>query len=54
MGERTLKGYTLLIQDHKKIAETFNNNFNNAVKTLNLQCNPEHLNVSDENDPIYY
>ena len=24
-----------------------------AVKSLNLHCNPEHLNdVSDENDPI--
>ena len=22
------------------------------MKSLNLQCDPEHLNVSDENDPI--
>ena len=36
-----------------KIAETFNNYFSNAVKSLNLQCDTEHLNdVSDENDPI--
>ena len=41
------------LSDDKKLAETFNNYFNNAVKSLNLQCNPEHLNdVSDENDPI--
>ena len=38
--------------DDKEIAETFNNYVNNAVKSLNLQCDPEHLNdVSDENDP---
>ena len=40
------------LSDDKDIAETFNNHFNNAVKSLNLQCDPEHLNVSDENDPI--
>ena len=41
------------LSDDKELAETFNNYFNNAVKSLNLQCNPEHLNdVSDENDPI--
>ena len=41
------------MSDHKEIAETFNDCFNNAVESLNLQCNPEHLNdVSDENDPI--
>ena len=39
--------------DDKEIAETFNNYFNNAVKSLNLQCDPEHLtDISDENDPI--
>ena len=39
--------------DDKKTAGTFNNYFNNAVKSLNLQCDPEHLNdVFDENDPI--
>ena len=39
--------------DDKEIAETFNNYFNNAVKFLNLQCDPENLNdFSDENDPI--
>ena len=51
----------------KEIAETFNNYFNNAVKSLNLHCDPEHSScseshckfrdftisdVSDENDPI--
>ena len=37
----------------KKLLKLFNNYFNNAVKSLNLQCDPEHLNsVSDENDPI--
>ena len=41
------------LSDDKELAETFSNYFNNAVKSLNLQCNPEHLNdVSDENDPI--
>ena len=41
------------LSDDKELAETFNNYFNNAVKSLNLQGNPEHLNdVSDENDPI--
>ena len=39
--------------DDKEIAETFSNYFNNALKSLNLQCDLEHLNdVSDENDPI--
>ena len=38
--------------DDKEIAETFNNYFHNAVKSLNLQYDPEHLNnVFDENDP---
>ena len=41
------------LSDDKEIAETFNNCFNNAVKSLKLQCDPEHLSdVSDENDPI--
>ena len=41
------------LPDDKKTAGTFNNYFNNAVKSLNLQCDPEHLNdVFDENDPI--
>ena len=40
------------LSNDKQIAETFNNYFNNAVKSLNLQCDPEHLNVSDENHPI--
>ena len=41
------------MSDDKEIAETYNNYFNNAVKSLNLQCDPEHLDdVSDENDPI--
>ena len=41
------------MSDDKEIAETFNNYFNNSVKSLNLQCDPEHLSdVSDENGPI--
>ena len=40
------------LSDQKEIAETFNNCFNSALKSLNLQCDPEHLNVSDENDPF--
>ena len=41
------------LSDDKEIAETFNNYFNNAVKSLNLQCSQEHLNdVSNENDPF--
>ena len=41
------------LSDDNEIAETFNNYFNNAMKSLNLQCDPEHLNnVSDEDDPI--
>ena len=41
------------LSDDREIAETFNNYFNNAVKLLNLQSDPKHLNdVSDENNPI--
>ena len=41
------------LSDDKEIAETFDNYFNNAVKSLNLQCSQEHLNdVSNENDPF--
>ena len=41
------------LSDDKEIPETSNNCFNNEVESLNLQCNPEHLNdVSDENNPI--
>ena len=41
------------LSDDRKIAETYNNYFNNAVKFLNLQYDPEHLNdVCDENIPI--
>ena len=41
------------LSDDRKIAETYNNYFNNAVKFLNLQYDPEHLNdVCDENTPI--
>ena len=41
------------LSDDKEIAETFDNYFNNAVKSLNLQCSKEHLNdVSNENDPF--
>ena len=41
------------LSDDRKIAETYNNYFNNAVKSLNLQYDPEHLNdVCDENNPI--
>ena len=41
------------LPDDKETAGTFNNYFNNVVKSLNLQCDPEHLNdVFDENDPI--
>ena len=37
----------------KEIAEAFNNYYSNAVKSLNLQCDSEHLSdVSDETDPI--
>ena len=39
--------------DGKKIAETLKLYFNNVVKSLNLQCDPEQLNdVSDANDAI--
>ena len=41
------------LSDDRKTAETYNNYFNNAVKFLNLQYDPEHLNdVCDENIPI--
>ena len=41
------------LSDSKEIAETFDNYFNNAVKSLNLQCDPEHLNdVSHKKYPI--
>ena len=41
------------LSDDRKITETYNNYFNNAVKFLNLQYDPEHLNdVCDENIPI--
>ena len=41
------------LSDDIEIAETFNNHFNNVVKSLNLQCDSEHLNdVADENGPI--
>ena len=41
------------MSDNKEIAETFNNYFNNAMKSLNLQCDPESLSdVSDEKDPV--
>ena len=41
------------MSDDKEIAETFNSYFNNAVKSLNLRCDPEHLNdVPDKNDLI--
>ena len=37
----------------KEIAETFNTYYSNAVKSLNLQCDSEHLHdVSNETDPI--
>ena len=59
VGGRLVGGFkkTLIdeenLSDYKEIAETFNNCFNKAVKFLDLQCDPEHLNdVSDENDPI--
>ena len=39
--------------DGKKIVETLKLYFNNVVKSLNLQCDPEHVNdVSDANDAI--
>ena len=40
------------MSDDKETTETFNNYISNAVKPLNLQCDPEHLHDSDENDPI--
>ena len=40
------------LSDDKETTETFNNYISNAVKPLNLQCDPEHLHDSDENDPI--
>ena len=36
----------------KKLLKLFKNYFTNAVQSLNLQCDPEHLNVSDENNAI--
>ena len=41
------------LSDEIKIVEAFNNYFNNTVKSLNLRCDPEHLNdISDKNDLI--
>ena len=41
------------MSDDKIAAETFSNYFDNALRSQNLWCDPEHLNdVSDENDPI--
>ena len=42
-----------ILSTDKEIAEAFNNYNSNAVKSLNLQCDSEHLSdVSDEADPI--
>ena len=42
-----------LVEKEIEIAEAFNNYYSNAVKSLNLQCDSEHLSdVSDETDPI--
>ena len=42
-----------ILSTDKEIAEAFNNYYSNAVKSLNLQCDSEHLSdVSDETDPI--
>ena len=42
-----------ILSTDKGIAEAFNNYYSNAVKSLNLQCDSEHLSdVSDETDPI--
>ena len=41
-----------ILSTDKEIAEAFNNYYSNAVKSLNLQCESEHLSdVSDETDP---
>ena len=42
-----------ILSTDKEIAEAFNNYYSNAVKSLNLQCDSEHVSdVSDETDPI--
>ena len=42
-----------ILSSDKEIAEAFNKYFSNAVKSLNLQCDSEHLrDVSDETNPI--
>ena len=42
-----------ILSTDKEIAEAFSNYYSNAVKSLNLQCDSEHLSdVSDETDPI--
>ena len=42
-----------ILSTDREIAEAFNNYYSNAVKSLNLQCDFEHLSdVSDEIDPI--
>ena len=44
---------TFSMSTDKEIAKAFNNYYSNAVKSLNLQCDSEHLiDVSDETDPI--
>ena len=42
-----------ILSTDREIAEAFNNYYSNAVKSLNLQCDFEHLSdVSDETDLI--
>ena len=41
-----------ILSTDKEIAEAFNTCYSNAVKSLNLQCDSEHLHVSNETDPI--
>ena len=42
-----------ILSTDKEIAEAFNNYYSNAVKSLNLQCDSEHLSdETDETDPI--
>ena len=42
-----------ILSTYKEFAEAFNNYYSNAVKSLNLQCDSEHLSdVSNEIDPI--
>ena len=42
-----------ILSTDKEITEAFNKYFSNAVKSLNLQCDSEHLcDVSDETNPI--